>query len=69
MVLGNSTFKTGMHTKANIQIISLMVEVKFTYILGTYYWASKATYSGEFKDGKRHGQGIWKSGDHNYDLY
>lgn len=31
------------------------------YYLGLYIWVNDAHYDGEFKDGMRHGKGLWKS--------
>ena len=46
-----------------------MAKVQFYHNIGTYLWASKAVYTGEFRDGKRHGHGVWRSGEKNADTY
>ena len=53
--------------KDNISIVYLMEKVINILYLGTYIWASKAIYTGDFRDGKRRGYGVWKSGDSNPD--
>jgi len=36
---------------------------------GEYYWSNESFFKGFFKNGLRHGKGIWKKGPGNNDTY
>ena len=47
-----------------------VIKVGKPYGLGQYIWKNGSTYSGEFKNGLKHGQGKWrKNKDHEAHIY
>ena len=62
MVMGNNASRTEIIMKVITSTTNSRALIINFFYLGTYRWSSGAEYSGEFKNGKRNGKGIWKSG-------
>jgi hypothetical protein len=47
--------------KANSRTTNFTVKVKKLFNLGIYSWGNGSYYKGQFSNGLRDGEGIWKS--------